>query len=264
MNYNNNQNYNGGNNMNNNTQTQEQTKENIIEFEVDKLPFDEAFRTKFTTTEDLSKMVNRIFADLEDYKGCTILPDTTGRSALKVCIYIQPQSFYQENGIYALEPTYQKQNTGTLISRVKNLNNKYKSQSFMLTDVMKAVLKPFMATERNGKINWGSVLFEKTGRNGEIMCEIYGIDLLKVINLVYGDLIIEEMLDADGGVIETKKKVEYLLEVKAPVDAPQQNRIPVFLVAIMQVDSAHVASICRTVKRYAPQSFDIPMVTDLM
>jgi hypothetical protein len=146
-------------------------------------------RSDITTTERLSKKVNRLFnAVFNDYIGCSIVPNQFGTLQLSL--------FFKDNGLKgdkynAFVPvgTAISKNSG-IIQKIDIMSRRQSSRKYEMTPEARELLSEFFMIPNNQKeVNWNQVTLEEVEPNNMGMIiynKIINMDLNRVVKKIFG------------------------------------------------------------------------------
>ena len=175
-----------------NTETKEQKgyKLNYLEFE----RFAPTKAEKIITTQRLAKMLNaRLKPAFQDYRGSFIEPLQNG--AISVTLLFNQLSTdkidtSEDAPAVAFLPAESLRATGKNIAeRNRALANEMNNgRKYHISDEAKSAFEDLIAGNPN-KINWNNIAgenYQKQGWTQEGYCYIKGIDIIKVLEIIYG------------------------------------------------------------------------------
>lgn len=237
----------GNNNMNQNNNNQQQREP--LSISIEPIEFDGLLKTKFTTTVELSKMVNEIFRPVfSDYEGCLILPNQAG--GFDTVVYFCDKGVKDER-LKALRPVVQQGNQLNISQRINNINRRFQNKTYELTEDAKDVFGEFIIKERNvNKIRWNQIVTEKAENNYNscvIHVQLRGLDIMKIIKKIYG-------ASVKGNRTDYSMKLERGIGI-----ANTAGFCANYLVSILQLDTKEVERVAQSVGM-VPLSDTIPMV----
>ena len=216
-----------------NQRTEERQK---IKLTFDKVAdFDATAETMFTTTADLSSVVNSVFAPIfDDYYGAKVDVYYDGRSFYPVAMLyftMFDDKTYNDHpdGIYAFKPKFAGVDNGEriyrTIQRIGNQNASLKKK-ISLTQDCKDIFEQFMLTDRTGKINWDTV-YDAEGYDNKTFVKLFKLDFNKLIRKIYGEL------------DDEKKPCWYLGIPTKPVVAVNSVNMPANVNWVIQITRLH-------------------------
>lgn len=156
--------------------------------------FSPTFETRYTTTQDLCKRINKMFKGaIGDYFGSTLLPNQmTGN--MELCIYLKDTG--NTDKIKMIEPVVNMQNprSNDMASRIANLNQRNMGKTIQLTKEAKEIFDDFLAKPYNNqKVNWNQHAAEVSeqvsqfGNRYNIYLKLYNLNLYAVLSKIWGN-----------------------------------------------------------------------------
>ncbi len=213
-----------------NQNTEAKASESKLRIEVEPIAFDGLIKGKYTTTMELSKLVNSVFkASMADYEGSLILPTPNGQY-LECTLYFKNKNAENSDQIKNLVPVGASQGNKR-IDRYEAFNSRTTNKMFTLTEETKQILSDFIVGKPGQKIDWNKHVFEQAEQvyNGNIVyVKVVGIDLYKILKTIYGGKI-------DGD------RCDYNISVLRP-SGPNNH-----LICIQQLDTKEVEKLAQSV-----------------
>lgn len=203
-------------------------KTNKAKLLVESTEFDGTVKSKTTTTVKFSHLVNQLFkVAFDDYTGCQIVPDQTGR--LQVSLFFRAGATTKTSMVQPID-TVNKHSTTT--QKLQAIHNRsISAQKFEMTEYGKEIMEDFIFPNAgNGKYNWNQLSFEvaeSTMTGYAVYLKIVGLNLNKIISTIYGK-----------GSDETR--FEYDVQIIRPLPMGQN-----YLISIQQLNCADVEELCR-------------------
>lgn len=209
-------------------ETKQKEKRNKAKLVVERTEFDGTVKSKTTTTTKLSIMVNQLFkAAFDDYTGCQIAPDQTGR--LQVMLFFRAGNPTKTSMV---QPVDNVNKHSTMNQKLQALHSRNESpRKFEMTEYGKEIMEDFILPNAgNGKYNWNQLSFEvpeQTMTGYAVYLKVFGVNINKIISTIYGK-----------GTDETR--FEYDIQIIRPLPMGQN-----YLVSIQQLNCADVEELCR-------------------
>ncbi len=226
---------------NNNTNPATETKE-VLKITLKKpASFDAVGDIKITTTTELSKIINDIFAQVfADYYGCSLkVQFQPERQAYIVVpkLFFKVMKTYDDNKIYAFRTLGANKANDDMIGRVQRVSQSAASGSkALITDDGKSVLEDFLITPavKANNFDWNSA-FSTIATETDTFVQVYKLDINKLISTIFGDH------------DETGSKQYYQITPTGVVGTANQYKNPdnwsLFILRLNHVNEAYAAEL---------------------
>ena len=229
---------------NNNTNTTEEQKREPYTFDWTKFePFLATIAQRIITTEQLAKLLNaRLKPAYQDYRGCFIEPAQNGAisvtllfnqlSADKIVQYDDPDD---RVGVAFMPVEALRAGGSNIAERSRALSNEMNSgRRFQLTQDAKDGLGRFISNDPK-KINWKNISgegYQKQGWSQEGYCYIKGMDIIKVLEIIFGSK------------NEAGDKIYYKPTIVSPVSNTQMVRPNNWVMSIQMMTDGSTRDLC--------------------
>lgn len=224
------------------------------ELDITTIEFDGDNSSKMMSSSELSGMISDIMSSIfVDFEGCIILQDNQFGAPYLLMYFKDKQVANAGNRVKALESVFNnnKNSQGnSMAARFQNAFNR-SSRVYQLSEAAKDILSQFMSIRGAAKINWNNCYREIASGNPyiaqsyNILVEIKGFDLSKILKLIYGKTIKVKDPITDK---EVKKRVEYSVGIIRPITemAWNSNNINTnFLLSITQLNRDNVEALAQ-------------------
>lgn len=191
---------------------QQNTSDHVpYKMSITSIPFNADNGSKLMRSAELNELIYDVFAStFNDFYGCMVEQNMTdGRPELHLYFKHKNAANMDKSKLTAFEAPNTNKNTAkgnslnerfqnSVINRNKTAHNK----NYIITDAGKDILGSLMVNRGNQPINWNQCLVEMPDNSygnpqfTSLMVSVKGIDLLKVIALIYGNKI--EVKEEDG------------------------------------------------------------------
>lgn len=208
-----------------------------IELGNDHEKFDGTLVTMLTTTDELGTKVNDLFSPvLHDFSGSVIGFEANG--SISLTLFFTDKGKVAEGKIKNLSaPSVGPGADNSLINRVTNMNNLNLARpQYSLTKETKDVLSEFVRIkDAKGNINWNNICSETSNPTamGYQILYCVKVDLIYVLKKIYGAKVDDV-------------RVDYQINVVRPISGGN-GAVTNYMVTVLQLDTNHVADICKKV-----------------
>lgn len=186
---------------------------------ISSIPFNADNGSKLMRSAELNELIYDVFAStFNDFYGCMVERNLqNGRPELHLYFKHKNAANMDKSKLTAFDAPNTNNNKAdskndslnarfqnTVANRSKTAHNK----NYIITDAGKDILGSLMVNNRSNQINWNQCLVEMVDNSysnpqfTSLMVAVKGIDLLKVIALIYGNKI--EVREEDGSVHKDK------------------------------------------------------------
>lgn len=232
---------------NQNNQNNEAAKEERLPYKLEYTKFENFAPTKaekITTTQHIARLLNeRLKPAFQDYRGCFIEPAQNG--GISVSLFFNQLSVDKidksdDAVAVAFMPIEALRTVGTNIAeRNRALSNELNNgRKYRISQDAKDALGDFISANPN-KINWNNISGEQFQRQGwtqDGYCYIKGIDIVRVLEIIYGSR------DKD-----TKSRIYYNPMITAPVSNVNLARPNNWTMNIQFMTEESMKSMCEEV-----------------
>lgn len=241
----------GGNNRPQETQANNKREEKEpLRINVEPEEFESVSKGKLITVTKLATKVNEIFRPvLAGYEGCTVIPDNYG--GLEVALFFKDTGNMHTDKLKCIESVINNNHSGTIASRINNMNLRNRNKRYQLTNECKEVLTPFVKPQQGGKINWNELVTEETSQDfsGYAQYVIYvrvKVDLMRIIRAIWGGR-------------KGKTNYEYLVNIVKPLGFANSGLSTDWLLSIQQLDVKEIQQVASEVG-LVPSTGSLPII----
>lgn len=237
------------------TNTTSTTEETGIKIKLAKpIPFDPVGTIKITTTKELCTIINEIFARaFDDYYGCNLKvqfqPDMHSYIVIP-CLFFRVLKNYDPNKRYAFRTLGAASPNESMIDRIQRVSQSVVTGAQVdITNEGKYALYDFMIPSvKSSNFAWKDA-FRTVTCGDETFVQVFKLDMLKFITLLYGD------------VNENKSKQYYQIVTLNIVGTPNQYKAPDnWSLSIMRLDYDNEAYAAELLGYNIPSQTTMPTV----
>ena len=176
-----------------NTATDTTTKE-VMKIKMSKpVSFDPVGSIKITTTNELSTIINNIFAQVfDDYYGCSLRIQFQPERGIWIVVpklFFKLLKTYDDNKTYAFRTLNSSKGDGDMVGRVFRVSQSVASGTrALITDDGKSVLEDFLITPavKTSSFDWNSA-FGVVSTDTDTFVQVFKLDINKFIATIFGE-----------------------------------------------------------------------------